>query len=112
MHRVVLSLLLLASAGCLLAAERRTFALASGDFPLDGKPFQIISGFCCAPAPIPFPVLHVNTGDKFREMIEFRDWYTAKVGVKLIVRTNRGALDAGANPYRLGTAPEMTLRRA
>jgi hypothetical protein len=55
MHRVGLSLLLLASAGCLPAAERRTFALASGDFPLDGKPFQIISGFCCAPAPIPFP---------------------------------------------------------
>jgi sulfate adenylyltransferase subunit 2 len=56
------------------------------------------------PAPIPFPVLHVNTGYKFREMIEFRDWYTAKVGVKLIVHTNREALDAGANPYRLGTA--------
>jgi hypothetical protein len=35
MHRVVLSLLLLASAGCLRAAERRTFALASDDFPLD-----------------------------------------------------------------------------
>jgi len=50
------------------------------------------------PAPIPFPVLHVNTGYKFREMIEFRDWYTAKVGVKLIVHTNREALDAGANP--------------
>ena len=56
------------------------------------------------PAPIPFPVLHVDTSYKFREMIEFRDWYTAKVGVKLIVHTNREALDAGANPYRLGTA--------
>jgi sulfate adenylyltransferase subunit 2 len=56
------------------------------------------------PAPIPFPVLHVDTGYKFREMIEFRDWYTAKVGVKLIVHTNREALDAGATPYRLGTA--------
>ena len=56
------------------------------------------------PAPIPFPVLHVDTSYKFREMIEFRDWYTAKVGVKLIVHTNREALDAGATPYRLGTA--------
>jgi sulfate adenylyltransferase subunit 2 len=56
------------------------------------------------PAPIPFPVLHVDTSYKFREMIEFRDWYTAKIGVKLIVHANRQALDAGATPYRLGTA--------
>jgi hypothetical protein len=45
MHRAVfLSLLLLASAACLGAAERHTFALAGDDFLLDGKPFQIISG--------------------------------------------------------------------
>jgi sulfate adenylyltransferase subunit 2 len=56
------------------------------------------------PAPIPFPVLHVDTSYKFKEMIGFRDWYTAKVGVKLIVHTNREALDAGATPYKLGTA--------
>jgi sulfate adenylyltransferase subunit 2 len=56
------------------------------------------------PAPIPFPVLHVDTSYKFKEMIGFRDWYTAKVGVELIVHTNREALDAGATPYRLGTA--------
>jgi sulfate adenylyltransferase subunit 2 len=56
------------------------------------------------PAPIPFPVLHIDTSYKFREMIEFRDWYTAKVGVRLIVHTNRAALDAGATPFRLGTA--------
>ncbi len=55
------------------------------------------------PAPIPFPVLHVDTSYKFKEMIGFRDWYTAKVGVKLIVHTNREALDAGATPYKLGT---------
>jgi len=56
------------------------------------------------PAPIPFPVLHVDTSYKFKEMISFRDWYTSKVGVKLIVHTNREALDAGATPYKLGTA--------
>jgi sulfate adenylyltransferase subunit 2 len=56
------------------------------------------------PAPIPFPVLHVDTSYKFREMIEFRDWYTAKIGVKLMVHTNREALDAGTTPYRIGTA--------
>ncbi len=34
------------------------------------------------PGPIPFPVLHIDTGYKFREMIEFRDAYTARLGVK------------------------------
>ena len=55
------------------------------------------------PAPIPFPLLHIDTTYKFREMIEFRDRYTAEIGVKLIVYTNREAIDDGANPFRLGT---------
>src|SRR5207247_5507425 len=50
-----------------------------------------------------FPLLHVDTGYKFREMIEFRDFYTRRVGVKLIVHTNRKALDDGAQPFLLGT---------
>jgi sulfate adenylyltransferase subunit 2 len=40
------------------------------------------------PAKIPFPLLHINTGYKFREMIEFRDYYTKKVGANLIVYKN------------------------
>ena len=55
------------------------------------------------PAPIPFPLLHIDTTYKFREMIEFRDSYTKKVGAKLIVYTNQEAIDGGANPFRLGT---------
>src|SRR5246127_5296475 len=55
------------------------------------------------PAPIPFPLLHVDTGYKFREMIEFRDRYTAELGVKLIVHTNNKALQGGANPFVWGT---------
>ena len=55
------------------------------------------------PAPIPFPLLHIDTTYKFREMIEFRDRYTAQIGAKLIVYTNREAIDDGANPFRLGT---------
>src|SRR5580704_14054182 len=55
------------------------------------------------PEPIPFPLLHVDTGYKFREMIEFRDAYTKEVGVKLIVHTNQKALDDGAQPFLLGT---------
>jgi sulfate adenylyltransferase subunit 2 len=55
------------------------------------------------PGPIPFPLLHVDTGYKFREMIEFRDWYAAQVGARLIVHTNRAALDDGTQPFAVGT---------
>jgi len=41
------------------------------------------------PDKIPFPLLHINTGFKFREMIEFRDYYTKKIGAKLIVHQNK-----------------------
>ncbi len=55
------------------------------------------------PGAIPFPLLHIDTTYKFREMIEFRDSYTREVGVKLIVYTNQEAIEQGANPFRLGT---------
>jgi sulfate adenylyltransferase subunit 2 len=55
------------------------------------------------PGPILFPLLHIDTTYKFREMIEFRDSYTRKIGAKLIVHTNQEAIDDGANPFRLGT---------
>jgi len=55
------------------------------------------------PGKIPFPLLHVDTTYKFREMIEFRDRFTAGIGVRLIVHTNRQAIAEGANPFRLGT---------
>ncbi|MBD3330884.1 sulfate adenylyltransferase subunit CysD, partial [Candidatus Peregrinibacteria bacterium] len=40
------------------------------------------------PAKIPFPLLHIDTGYKFREMIEFRDYFVDKIGAKLIVHKN------------------------
>jgi sulfate adenylyltransferase subunit 2 len=55
------------------------------------------------PGPVPFPLLHIDTGYKFREMLEFRDRYTAQLGLKLIVHTNRAALEAGADPFAWGT---------
>src|SRR6266446_4880847 len=55
------------------------------------------------PGPIPFPLLHVDTTYKFREMIEFRDRTAQELGVKLIVHTNNRAIEDGANPFRLGT---------
>lgn len=55
------------------------------------------------PGKIPFPLLHIDTGYKFSEMIAFRDWYVKHVGAELIVHRNQKALDEGANPYALGT---------
>jgi sulfate adenylyltransferase subunit 2 len=55
------------------------------------------------PGPIPFPLLHVDTTYKFREMIEFRDRYTAEVGARLIVHTNQEAIEDGMQPFLLGT---------
>jgi sulfate adenylyltransferase subunit 2 len=56
-----------------------------------------------SPGKIPFPLLHVDTTYKFREMIEFRDKFCAEIGAKLIVHTNTAAIEAGANPWDLGT---------
>src|SRR5260221_1699843 len=56
------------------------------------------------PGRIPFPLLHVDTTYKFREMIEFRDRFTREIGAELIVHTNRRAIEDRANPFRLGTA--------
>mgnify|MGYP001551027276 FL=1 len=55
------------------------------------------------PASIPFPLLHIDTGYKFREMIEFRDRYTAELGLNLLVWRNEDAIAKGANPVALGT---------
>ncbi len=55
------------------------------------------------PAKIPFPVLHIDTSYKFKEMYEFRDNLVKELGLNLIVHTNQDALDAGANPFKLGT---------
>ena len=51
------------------------------------------------PAPLPFPLLHVDTTWKFREMYQFRDDTAARLGVRLLVHKNQAALDAGINPF-------------
>jgi len=45
-----------------------------------------------APGPLPFPLLHVDTTFKFREMIAFRDHFVKEIGARLIVHTNKEAL--------------------
>jgi sulfate adenylyltransferase subunit 2 len=55
------------------------------------------------PGPIPFPLLHIDTTYKFREMIEFRDRCAAAVGARLIVHTNEEAIADGTQPFAVGT---------
>ena len=47
------------------------------------------------PAPIPFPLLHIDTGHNFSETLVFRDWIADRYGVKLIVRYVQDSINAG-----------------
>lgn len=54
------------------------------------------------PDRIPFPLLHIDTGFKFPEMIAFRDRTARELGLRLIVYTNQDAKKNGTNPFDLG----------
>ena len=56
------------------------------------------------PAPPPFPMLHVDTTWKFREMIAHRQRTAAETGIDLIVHTNQAGLAAGINPFTHGSS--------
>jgi len=57
-----------------------------------------------APAKPPFPLLHVDTTWKFREMIAFRDQMAEKLGFDLLVHINRDGVAAGVNPFDSGSS--------
>lgn len=56
-----------------------------------------------APAKIPFPLIHIDTGFKFPEMYSFRDATAKSLGMRLIVHRNEKAISAGTSPWTLGT---------
>ncbi len=56
------------------------------------------------PGPPPFPLLHVDTTWKFREMIAFRDRMVADAGMELLVHTNEEGRAAGINPFEHGSS--------
>jgi sulfate adenylyltransferase subunit 2 len=56
------------------------------------------------PAPPPFPLLHVDTTWKFREMIQFRDRMAAECGLDLIVHVNEEGVRQGVSPFTHGSA--------
>lgn len=57
-----------------------------------------------APLPPPFPLLHVDTTWKFREMYALRDRMAAESGMELLVHTNPEGLERGINPFDHGSA--------
>ncbi len=63
-----------------------------------------------APGPLPMPLLHIDTGWKFREMIAHRDETARRLGVRLIVHTNAAAREAGINPFDHGAAYTRAMK--
>ncbi|MDQ3178533.1 MAG: sulfate adenylyltransferase subunit CysD [Actinomycetota bacterium] len=47
------------------------------------------------PAPVPFPIMHIDTGHNFPELIEFRDRTVAELGVRLVVASVQDSIDEG-----------------
>ena len=56
------------------------------------------------PAKPPFPLLHVDTTWKFRDMITFRDRFCKENGLDLIVHTNKEGVEKGINPFDYGSS--------
>jgi sulfate adenylyltransferase subunit 2 len=56
------------------------------------------------PGPIPFPLLHIDTGWKFREMIAFRDRVAKEIGCELLRYTNPRGIAEGIGPFTHGSA--------
>jgi sulfate adenylyltransferase subunit 2 len=56
------------------------------------------------PGPLPFPLLHIDTTWKFREMYEFRSRMAAEHGLEMLVHVNTEGLEMGINPFTHGSA--------
>jgi len=63
------------------------------------------------PAKPPFPLLHVDTTWKFREMISFRDETVRRLGLKLLVHINEDGVRRGINPFDSGSAAHTQVMK-
>ena len=63
------------------------------------------------PAKLPFPLLHVDTTWKFRDMIAFRDQFARANGFELLVHTNREPEARGVNPFDHGSQKYTTIMK-
>lgn len=63
------------------------------------------------PGKPPFPLMHVDTTWKFREMIEFRDQLVKDLGLELLVHTNPEGLEQGVGPFTHGSAKHTDVMK-
>jgi sulfate adenylyltransferase subunit 2 len=63
------------------------------------------------PAPLPFPLLHVDTTFKFKDMYRFRDSFAKQHGMKLIVHINQEGVKQGINPFDHGSNVHTTVMK-
>jgi sulfate adenylyltransferase subunit 2 len=64
-----------------------------------------------APGKLPFPLMHVDTTWKFREMITFRDELMKDLGLELIVHSNQEGIDAGVGPFTHGSKKHTDIMK-
>ena len=64
-----------------------------------------------APGKPPFPLMHIDSKWKFKEMLEFRDWYAAEYGWNLIVESNEEAFARGVGPFTHGSKVHTDLMK-
>ena len=64
-----------------------------------------------APGKVPFPLMHIDSKWKFKEMIQFRDEYARKYGWNLIVESNMEAFEAGVGPFTHGSKVHTDLMK-
>ncbi|OUR67334.1 sulfate adenylyltransferase small subunit [Marinomonas sp. 42_23_T18] len=63
------------------------------------------------PGKPPFPLMHVDTGWKFKEMISFRDEMVAKLGLELLIHQNQDGIDQGVGPFTHGSAKHTDVMK-
>ena len=63
------------------------------------------------PATPPFPLLHVDTTWKFKEMIEFRDKMAKEAGMDLLVHINQDGVDMDINPFVHGSSKHTDIMK-
>ncbi|QRV24035.1 sulfate adenylyltransferase subunit CysD [Marinomonas foliarum] len=63
------------------------------------------------PGKPPFPLMHVDTGWKFKEMISFRDEMVAKLGLELIVHQNQEGIEQGIGPFTHGSSKHTDVMK-
>ena len=64
-----------------------------------------------APGKVPFPLMHIDSRWKFKEMIDFREQYTKEFGWDLIVESNEEAFNAGIGPFSHGSKVHTDLMK-